>query len=233
MKNRKKYPALIITAINSIFLPMLIGLTGTPGTGKTSISKILSDRRGWKVIHLNEMIREEHLYSEVDEKRDAVVADMDLVRAHLDKILAECGEGEEGEKGREGEDNISKKSGTGGETGGTTGSRVIILESHMAHYIADLVIVLRAYPPELKKRLATRGYSEAKLDENAEAEALDVILVEAFEWCEKVFEVNTTDRTSEESATDVEIIIDHLLSGSEQELEAYKPGSLDWIDSVS
>jgi len=50
---------------------MLIGLTGTPGTGKTSVSKLLETRRGWKVIYLNDLIKEEHLYSEVDEERDS------------------------------------------------------------------------------------------------------------------------------------------------------------------
>ena len=95
---------------------MLIGLTGTPGTGKTSVSRFLERKRHWKVIHLNDLIKEEHLYTEIDEKRDAVIADMDLVRQRLAEIIS----------GRENE--------------------VIILESHLAHHIADIVIVLRAYP---------------------------------------------------------------------------------------
>lgn len=77
-----------------------------------------------------------------------------------------------------------------------------------------------------------RGYSEEKIKENAEAEAIDLILAEAFEWCDRVYEVNTTGRTAEETAGDVERIIDHLLSGKEEELQEYTPGSLDWIDSV-
>jgi adenylate kinase len=181
---------------------MLIGLTGTPGTGKTSVSKFLERKRHWKVIHLNEVIKEEHLYTEIDEERDAVIADMELVRQRLEKIIDE----------RENE--------------------VIILESHLAHYIADIVVVLRAYPPELKMRLKARGYSEEKIRENIEAEALDVILVEAFEWCEKVFEINTTGMSIEETGQHIEKIIDNILSGSEEELSEYKPGSIDWIDLV-
>lgn len=111
-------------------------------------------------------------------------------------------------------------------------NKVVILESHLAHYITDIVIVLRAYPPELKKRLEKRGYSEEKVNENAEAESIDLILAEAFEWCDKVFEINTTGRTAEETAGDVEKIIDSLLSGKEEQLQEYGPGSLDWIDSV-
>jgi adenylate kinase len=181
---------------------MLIGLTGTPGTGKTSVSRLLEKRRGWKVIYLNELIKEEHLYTEVDEKRDAVVADMELVRKRLLEITY----------GRENE--------------------VIILESHLAHHIADVVIVLRVYPSELEMRLKARGYSEEKIKENIEAEALDVILVEAFEWCKKVFEVNTTGKSIEEVGQDIEKIIDYILSGNEEEMSEYKPGSIDWIDLV-
>ncbi|MDP4197861.1 MAG: adenylate kinase family protein [Bacteroidota bacterium] len=182
---------------------MLIGLTGTPGTGKTSVSKFLERKRNWKVIHLNDLIKEEHLYTEIDVERDAVIADMELIRQFLAEIVS----------GRENE--------------------VIILESHLSHYIADIVIILRAYPPELKMRLKSRGYSEEKIRENIEAEALDVILIEAFEWCEKVFEINTTGKSVEETGQDIENIIDHILSGNEEELSKYEPGSINWIDLVS
>lgn len=194
--------ALSIIDINSFFSPMLIGLTGTPGTGKTSVSKFLERKRHWKIIHLNEMIKEEHLYTEIDVERDAVIADMELVRRRLEEIIG----------GKENE--------------------VIVLESHLAHYIADIVIILRVCPPELERRLKARGYSEEKIRENIEAEALDVILVEAFEWCEKVFEINTTGKSIEETGQDIEKIVDHILNGDEEELSEYKPGSIDWIDLV-
>jgi adenylate kinase len=205
---------------------MLIGLTGTPGTGKTSVSRLLEKRRGWKVIYLNDLIKEDHLYTEVDEKRDAVIADMDLIRERLAGIFEE-------EKGKDAE----KEERKGKEKGKKKEKEkekenITIIESHLAHYITDVVIVLRAYPPELKKRLEKRGYSEEKINENAEAEAIDLILSEAFEWCKKVFEINTSGRTIEETAEDVEKIIDYLLSGKEAELQEYKPGSFDWIDSV-
>ncbi len=181
---------------------MLIGLTGTPGTGKTSVSKFLEKARHWKVIHLNDLIKEEHLYSEIDKERDAVIADIELVKLRLAEVVS----------GRENE--------------------VVILESHLAHYIANIAIVLRLYPSELKIRLKARGYSEEKVRENIEAEALDVILVEASEWCEKVFEINTTGKSIEETGKDIEKIIDHILSGNEKELSEYEPGSIDWIDLV-
>jgi adenylate kinase len=189
---------------------MLIGLTGTPGTGKTSVSRLLEKKRSWKVIHLNDLIREKHLYTEIDEERDAVIADMELIREYL----------------QETSDGNEIKEENGGE------NEIVIIESHLAHHIADIVIVLRACPPELEMRLKSRGYSEEKIKENVEAEALDVILVEAFEWCKKVFEVNTSGKSVEEVGLDIEKIIDNILNGNEAELSEYKPGTIDWIDLV-
>lgn len=189
---------------------MLIGLTGTPGTGKTSVSRLLEKKRNWKVIHLNDLIIEKHLYTETDEKRDSVIVDMELVRDYLQEASDEYAlKREQGEK-----------------------NEVEIIESHLAHHIADVVIVLRLCPPELKTRLEIRGYSEEKITENVEAEALDVILVEAFEWCKKVFEINTTGKSIEEVGQDIEKIIDNILNGKEAKLSEYKPGSIDWIDMV-
>lgn len=179
---------------------MFIGLTGTPGTGKTSVSRLLEKKRDWKVIYLNDLIKEQQLYTEVDEKRDAVIADIDLIQKYLEETTNE--------------------------------KDIIILESHLAHYLADIVIILRAHPSELEIRLKTRNYSPEKIRENIEAEALDVILVEASEWCKKVFEVNTTGKSVEEVEQDVEKIIDYILNENEEELTEYKPGFIDWIDLV-
>jgi adenylate kinase len=189
---------------------MLIGLTGTPGTGKTSVSMFLEKKRHWKAIHLNDLIKEKHLYTEIDEKRDTIIADMEIIQEYLLKTIDE--EKHKVEHGKK--------------------RTVMILESHLAHYIAEIVIVLRAYPPELNIRLKTRCYSEEKINENIEAEALDVILIEAFEWCRNIFEVNTTGKTIEEVGQDIEKIIDNILDGTEENLLEYKPGSIDWIDLI-
>jgi len=184
---------------------MLVGLTGTPGTGKTSVSKLLETRCGYRVIHLNELIKQEHLYSEVDEERDSVIADMKRVSERISELLDKD-------------------------------DAITILDSHLSHYLADTVIVLRASPGELRQRLSHRNYSPAKIQENVEAEALDVILIESVEWCDRVFEVNTTDRTIEKIVGDIEEIITALLTGlngrKKKVLLKYKPGSFDWSDDV-
>ncbi|WP_435069613.1 adenylate kinase family protein [Haloplanus sp. C73] len=85
-----------------------------------------------------------------------------------------------------------------------------VAESHLAHHLdADKVVVLRCRPDVLEERLRDRGADEAKATENAESEALDVILSEAVDrhGVENVYEIDTTDRTPAEVATAIEAVI--------------------------
>ncbi len=91
------------------------------------------------------------------------------------------------------------------------GRENILFESHLAHqFEADRVVVLRCHPETLEKRLADRDESDASIKENAESEALDVILSEAVErhGTEQIYEIDTTDRSPEEITTDIESIIE-------------------------
>ncbi|MEI6293343.1 MAG: adenylate kinase family protein [Methanomicrobiales archaeon] len=69
------------------------------------------------------------------------------------------------------------------------------VEGHLAHLLpCDLVIILRCRPDILRLRLLKRGYRAEKIEENVEAEALDVILVETLEIHspENILEIDTT-----------------------------------------
>jgi adenylate kinase len=93
----------------------------------------------------------------------------------------------------------------------------ILVESHLAHHLeADRVVVLRCRPEELERRLLDRGESERKAEENAEAEALDVILSEAVDrhGLDAVYEIDTTDRAPEAVAEAIEAVIDDERSPS-------------------
>ena len=71
------------------------------------------------------------------------------------------------------------------------------VEGHIAHLLpCDRIVVLRCRPDELRKRLAMRKYREKKSRENADAEALDVCLIEtAGEFGpEQILELDTTGR---------------------------------------
>jgi adenylate kinase len=178
---------------------MLVGITGTPGTGKTSVTELLESRTAYRVIHINELIREEKLYSEVDAQRDCVVADMDRV----DRRVREMADSDD----------------------------ITILDSHLSHHIADNVIVLRTRPDVLRERLQKRNYSAEKIQENLEAEALDIILCESAEWCDNVFEIDTTSQSVERTLSDILNILDGLVLGREKELaDRYMPGSVDWSE---
>jgi adenylate kinase len=100
-----------------------------------------------------------------------------------------------------------------------------IVEGHLAHFLpCDRVVVLRCRPDVLVARLRGRGYPEAKCRENAEAEALDVILVETLERHpeETVRELDTTASSREETAARIEDFIAGRL--------APEVGTVDWSD---
>lgn len=151
---------------------MRLALTGTPGTGKSTVADLLSDDH--EVIHLNDAIREHGLYEGEDHDRGgSLVADFDAIADWL------------------------------GDWEG-------IVDSHLAHYLdADEVVVLRCRPALLESRLVDRGESPESARENAESEALDVILSEAVERFgrERVYEIETTDRDPEAVADDVRAVV--------------------------
>lgn len=148
-------------------------LTGTPGTGKTTVAEEIGERLGIEVHHLNDLIREEGLHEGEDEDRGSLIADNDAIRDHL------------------------------GDWSG-------LLDSHLAHHFdADAAIVLRCHPDELETRLGERGEPAAKIAENAESEALDIVLSEAVRAYGEghVYEIDTTDRTVDAVVDDVVAVL--------------------------
>lgn len=181
---------------------MRIAVTGTPGTGKTSATRLLESgelrdeleakEHEFGVVHLNDVIREHDLSSHYDEERETLVADIDAVA----DWLADRDD--------------------------------VIFESHLAHqFEADRVVVLRCHPEEIENRLGERGEPDAKVDENAESEALDVILSEAVsrhgQNC--VYEVETTNVPPRAVAREIVAII-----AGEREPNA---GTVSYLDYLS
>ncbi len=151
---------------------MKIALTGTPGTGKTSVANVLASK--YKIIALGEFKEARVQY---DEERDTYIVDLDYLR----KKVAEL------------------------ENDGT-----VIIEGHYSHDMPeDMIIVLRCHPDELRRRLAARNYSEYKIMENVEAEAMGLITEEALAHYSEhnVYEIDTTNKEPEEVANAVENII--------------------------
>jgi len=85
-----------------------------------------------------------------------------------------------------------------------------LFESHLAHeFDADRVVVLRCHPEQLEQRLADRDESAESVAENAESEALDLVLSEAVgrHGEDSVYEIDTTDRAPAEVARAIESVI--------------------------
>jgi len=57
---------------------MIISLTGTPGTGKTSVSEILKEN-GFKVIDLNKLAKEKNYIIGKDRKRNSNIVDLNKI----------------------------------------------------------------------------------------------------------------------------------------------------------
>jgi adenylate kinase len=101
-----------------------------------------------------------------------------------------------------------------------------VIEGHLSHLVGpDIAIVLRCSPGVLRERLKSKGWSEAKVAENVEAEAVDVVLIEALESSPVVCEIDTTEISVEAVARAVE----EILAG---ESEKYPVGNVDWSQEV-
>lgn len=90
------------------------------------------------------------------------------------------------------------------------GREDLLVESHIAHHLpADRVVVLRCHPATLADRLRARDEPEATVTENAESEALDVVLTEAVDrhGRDRVYELDTTDRPPDAVAADIEAVV--------------------------
>ena len=145
-------------------------VTGSPGTGKTTIAKKLSKLLSLEYLNPAEIALRERFVKEYDERLRTFVVDIELLRNYLYELLG----------------NMSK-------------SYVIDthLVEAIPQSTIDLVIVLRLNPKELFNRLRLRNYPLQKIKENVQSEFLDYILVKSIELFgeERVHEIDTTGRS--------------------------------------
>lgn len=144
----------------------VIVITGTPGTGKTTISKaVVHKLKGVELIDANDVIKEHKLFSSYD-KYGTRIVNMKKLERTLSMLI----------KG-------SKRS-------------LILVEGHILCDIKiknAKVIVIRAHLNDIRRRLAKRGYGIEKTRENLIAEAIDYCgemarlnYKDVFElWCNK------------------------------------------------
>lgn len=137
---------------------MIIIVTGTPGTGKTTISKKIAKEYNLVYLDVNKIIEEYNLDDGYDKKKDCKIIDTN----RLNRMLI----------------NIIKK-----EKSLVIDSH---LSHYISKRYVDLCIVAKCSLKELQKRLKKRGYKKEKIKENLDAEIFDTCRVEAEEADHKV-----------------------------------------------
>jgi len=148
----------------------IILISGTPGVGKTAVSRLLASKLNAFHIDLGELVKRENLASGVDKARNSLIVDIDKVSRRVEEIIKNCN------------------------------CDVIIDGHYATDVVPsdsiNLVFVLRRNPDELKKTMEERGFREEKIYENLAAEILDVCLVDATSACgsEKVCEIDASGK---------------------------------------
>lgn len=130
---------------------MVIIVTGTPGTGKTTFAKELAQKLSYAYIDLNEFAVREGCIIERDDERDALVVDEEkLVQKIIDGFERDTPAVIDGHFSHE-----------------------------LPADAVEKCYVTKAQLPELRKRLEARDYSKEKVQENLECEIFDICHEEA------------------------------------------------------
>ncbi|GAM28773.1 hypothetical protein SAMD00019534_119490, partial [Acytostelium subglobosum LB1] len=125
-------------------------ITGTPGTGKTSLSAELSSTHGMKHVDISALVKEKDLHDGWDEEFQCYILDEDKVCDELEDVMA-----------------------PGGVIVDHHGCE------WFPERWFDLVIVLRTDTQSLYERLVKRNYNDKKIENNIDCEIMQMILEEA------------------------------------------------------
>ncbi|KAH9000828.1 P-loop containing nucleoside triphosphate hydrolase protein [Lactarius hatsudake] len=158
----------------------IIVITGTPGTGKTTHAQLLAEHSPVPLQHINisELVKEKALHDGFDEEWQSYVVDEDKVVDELEPLV---------------------------EAGG------LILDWHTCDAFperwVDLVVVLQCNHTQLWDRLEDRGYPLKKIQENNEAEIMNVVLEEAREAYTEEIVIPLQSESTEDLESNVSRIV--------------------------
>ena len=184
----------------------IIIISGTPGTGKTTVSKEISRKIKAKVISLNDLVIQKDLFVKFNSNRETFVINEDRVIAYVLKLI---------------ENYVSKK------------IDFVIIEGHFSDIIPsnfiDSVIVLRCHPDELLRRLKKKGYNERKIIENIQSEILGNCVNYFINKNINIplLEIDTTNITTKSL---VRIMIEIITEG--KNIDQYCIGRIDWLENL-
>ena len=149
-------------------------ISGTPGTGKTTLGKRLAQRINYQFIDIGEVAKREHIYLRDDPVRDTKIIDERKLAKRIEKEIIAMDE------------------------------KVVASSHYaeiVSPKLVEKVIVLRTHPDELRRRLVERGWKTRKTEENLEAEILGVCSSNALRRYgkERVYEIDTTKISPDET----------------------------------
>jgi adenylate kinase len=142
---------------------MAIIVSGNPATGKTMIAKKIAKEKKLEYIDVNQLIKDNKLYSYYSKKDKSYVVDTTKLNRFLVKIIKK-----------------NKKIVLDSH-----------LTHYLNPKYVDLCIITKCDLKRLKKRLEKRKYSKQKIKNNLECEAFDVCRIEALEKGHKVKVIET------------------------------------------
>ena len=145
---------------------MAIAISGTPGTGKTTLAKKLAKSLNYKYLDVNKLIKSNKLAESYDKKRKCRIIDI----KKLNKLLIK---------------EIKKNP-----------NLIIDshLSHYLPKKYLDLCIITKCSLKILKKRLKKKKYSKQKTRENLDCEIFDICLNEAKELKHRILIIDTTKR---------------------------------------
>jgi adenylate kinase len=145
-------------------------ITGTPGTGKTTISRLLATELRACYVDPKTLLRRKEIDYTYDKKRKTRTVSLKRLRNRLCELAARTDHG-------------------------LVIDSHIALETGPLLRLAR-AIVLRCDPIVLERRLERKHWSKSKIGENLQAEILDICLwdaVENYGW-NKILEIDTTEK---------------------------------------
>jgi adenylate kinase len=174
----------------------VIIVTGTPGTGKTTLAVKLAKKLSFYYIDVNKIVKKHNISEGYDKKRKTKIIDVKKLNSALIKEMDNYKNSIQNNSIINSNKELSIKNKNNKFKKG------IIIDSHLSHYLpkkhVNLCIVTKCDIKILKNRLKKKKYSKEKIRENLDVEIFDICLNEAKEYKHKIAVVDTTKTNFEE-----------------------------------
>jgi adenylate kinase len=181
-------------------------ISGTPGCGKTSVAKVLSDTLKAQLLSLSELAISDKFSFEYDFKRKTYIVDFDTFLPYILEKVQEIRQ---------------------------NNPPFLIMESHFSDIIPDdlidYVFILRCDPDVLIKRLEKKDYNFRKINENVQAEILGSCISYFIqkELKNPLFEIDTTNLSIKTVARIIADIVLKISNGKN-----FYVGKVDWLEKL-